>query len=47
MAIAKQKRSDPTSVLSTKISSVSAWALSLRYGNKTGKLMFLLIPMLP
>ena len=46
MAIAKQKKkqSDPTSVSSTQISSVSAWALSLRYGNKAEKLQ---LPNLP
>ena len=47
MAIGKQKKSDPTSVSSTQISSVSAWALSLRYGNKAEKLKFLLVPNLP
>ena len=43
MAMAKQKKSDPTTVSSTLISSVSAWALSLRYGNKAEILKFLLV----
>ena len=42
-----KKKSDPTSVSSTLISSVSAWALSLRYGNKAEILKFLLVPNLP
>ena len=48
MVIAKQKKkSDPTSVSSTLISSVSAWALSLSYGNKAEIMKFLLVPNLP
>ena len=48
MAIAKQKKkSDPTSVSSTLISSVSAWALSLRYRNKAEILKILLVANLP
>ena len=45
MAIAKQtKKSDTTSVSSTLTSSVSAWTLSLRYGNEAEILKFLLVP---
>ena len=41
------KKSDTTSVSSTLTSSVSAWALSLRYGNKAEILKFFLVPNLP
>ena len=48
MAIAKQKKkSDTSSASSTLPSSVSAWALSLRYGNKAETLKFVLVPNLP
>ena len=40
MAIAKQKKSQTLPRCHLPTSSVSAWALSLRYGNKAEKLSF-------
>ena len=48
MAIAKQKKkADTTLVSSTLTSSVSAWALNLRYGNEAEILNFPLVSKFP
>ena len=43
----RKKKSNPTSVSSNLISSVSTWALSPGYGSKAEILKFLLEPNLP